>query len=520
MVREAQRGMRKKGVRAGKDRVKHATMTKAIFAMDYFFRTTHIAWSVTLLFGTVLCFGVPMTTRAQGELSEEALADLVKPSVVRIAEHVTGTAKVPAVKVDIRQRLVAVIPDRFTEVPIDEYLTGSGFIIHPDGYIATNAHVVSLETIKVGLASDSALSAIFENALLLSEQEMQEFLDEESGEKFSQQIIRYIIDNSTFDLEHEIAVLRPDATQAPIGQLIESGFRAEIVAMNERFIDDERDVALLKIAEKNLPALALGNVRDVAVGKKVFIFGFPATAEINEKSPGEATFTRGIVSAIKQSSDGELKIFQTDAKVSQGSSGGPLFDEYGQVIGLVTFQTDELSRSAGDNFAFALPIDIVEEQAIEARIFPEEGVFSQSFKKGFASFLDKHCASALASFAEAKQGHEAFLSQSNVASYEEKCLAWQQAGQARDTYWDELRDGMNTIGNPLLYIAGGTILSFGILGAMMFWLLRQLRREEREIGILERRLQADERVLRHHTQYTARRPDRPVMHPPVRKKQL
>ena len=82
---------------------------------------------VGALFVMMLSFPVA----AQGQLSEEALADLIKPGVVRIAEHVTGTAKIPAVKVDIRKRLVTVIPDRFTEVNIDEYLSGSGFVIHP-----------------------------------------------------------------------------------------------------------------------------------------------------------------------------------------------------------------------------------------------------------------------------------------------------------------------------------------------------------------------------------------------------
>ena len=442
-------------------------------------------------------FFVPHTL-ANTPLSEEALADLVKPGVVRIAEHVTGTARIPAVKVDIRQQLVAVIPDRFTEVPVDEYLSGSGFIVHPDGYIATNAHVVSLETIKTMLASESALSAVFENALLLSEEEMDAFLADESAQGFSRKIIRYVIDHAEFDLKNEISVLRPGAKENKIAELITTGFPAELVAVNSRFFDDERDVALLKIAERELPALSLGRADDLAVGKKVFIFGFPSTAEINAKDPSEATFTRGVVSAIKQTADGNLKVFQTDAKVSQGSSGGPLFNEEGEVLGMITFQTDELSRAAGDNFAFALPIDIVIKQALEARVLPEEGVYGQFFRSGLTAFLDKHCDTALSSFAETKKTHPAFLTDHIIVPYVEKCHAWQDDGTSRDTYWDEFTDGVSTLSNPLLYIIGGSLFSFGILAVMMFWLLRQLRREEQEINVLEERLEADEQELRRY----------------------
>ncbi len=457
------------------------------------------------LFGLLIaCVFFPVSVRAASPLSEEALASLIKPSVVRIAEHVTGTAKITGVKVDIKRKTIEVLPDHFTEVPVDEFLTGSGFIVHADGYIATNAHVVSLETLKTMLASESALSAIFENALSLNEEEMQQFLDDEDGKKFSREIIHFIIEHSVFDLEHEIAVLRPGAKEIRMGQLMAAGFPAKIVSVNDQFFDDERDVAIIQIAEHDLPALSLGRSEDLSVGKKVFIFGFPATAEINQKDPSEATFTRGVVSAIRETEDGNLKIFQTDAKVSQGSSGGPLFNEYGEVLGMITFQTDELSRAAGDNFAFALTVDMVKKQALEARILPEEGVYGQAFRSGLDAFSEKHCDTALTSFDQAKHTHDAFLVSRYLSPYILKCQEWQSGGESRDTYWEEFRDGVSTLGNPLIYTIGASLFSFGILGTMVFWLLRQLRREEREIVFLERRLRAGEQELRRHEERVSR----------------
>lgn len=440
-------------------------------------------------------------TRAQETLPQEALANLVKPSVVRIAEHVSGTAKIPAIKVDIRSGLVAVIPNAYTEVPVDEYLVGSGFIIHEDGYIATNAHVVSVETVKQMLASESALSALYENALFLSDAEMQDFLKSESEDSFSKKVLQYVIEHSTFDLISTVVVLRPGSEQKSISALMTDGFPATVVSVNENFLEDEKDAAIIRIEETRLPALALGSGESIAVGKRAFIIGFPATAELNQQSAVESTFTQGVVSAIKQSINRDFRVFQTDAKVSEGSSGGPLFDDSGSVVGIVTFQTDELSRVQGDNFAFALPIEMVKEAAEKAGVMPAEGLYGRYFKQGVSDVSLRHCDRAVTALTRALQeSHPLFVTGEYTSSYFGRCEALRQTGMSLDTPLDEWTEKARSLGTPLLYFVGGSIFIFIVFGGLLFWILRQVNREEHEIEILETRLSADEaRIKGYHS---------------------
>ncbi len=437
--------------------------------------------------------GMAPVARSETALPQEALVDMMKPSVVRIAEHVYGTAKIPDIKVDIRQRLVAIVPDTYTDVPVDEYLVGSGFIIHPDGYIATNTHVVSQETVKQMLASESALSALYENALFLSDAEMQEFLKSETDDSFSKKVLRYVIEHSVFVLTSEVVVLRPDSGKRDMPGLMAEGFPATVISVNDNFLDDEKDTALLKIEEGRLPALSLGNGEELVVGKKAFIMGFPATAEISQGSVLEATFTQGVVSAIKRSAHGDFNVFQTDAKVSEGSSGGPLFDERGDVAGVVAFQTDELSRGQGDNFAFALPIAMIRTMAEEAGVALTEGAYGKFFKQGFRDFSEKRCDKAASSFRRALgESNPVFVSDKYFATYFKKCDELQKAGLSLDTRLDELKWRTLALGSPFFYLIGIGLIIVGIFGGVIFWILSQVRREEREIETLETRLYADE----------------------------
>lgn len=116
--------------------------------------------------------------------------------------------------------------------------------------------------------------------------------------------------------------------------------------------DSTTDIALLKISlnqEVTLPANA--SLDSVRVGQAVYAIGAPFGF------PGSVT--AGIVSAIRDQ-PGEFQkaaVIQTDAAVNPGSSGGPLFNYQGEVIGITT---EIMSTNGGfQGVSFAVPMDSV-----------------------------------------------------------------------------------------------------------------------------------------------------------------
>ena len=105
-------------------------------------------------------------------------------------------------------------------------------------------------------------------------------------------------------------------------------------------IDKRRDLALLKIntPPKNLSYMKLGNSSNLDVGQDVHAIGHPK---------GEIwTYTKGFVSQIRsnykwtsqEGSTHRATVVQTQTPISPGSSGGPLFDDKGDLIGINSFQ--------------------------------------------------------------------------------------------------------------------------------------------------------------------------------------
>ena len=179
----------------------------------------------------------------------------------------------------------------------DEWSQGSGFIVHENGYILTNAHVVE------------------------------------------------------------------GATQITVGwpaRFNRSDLTAEFIAS-----DIDLDMALLKVPGVHLPSIELETGDTASVGDAVITLGFPAGEELGLEG---LTVTRGILSSIHRVDD-RPALLQTDAAVTLGCSGGPLFDlDTGTVIGIVQGKGMYLL----EGFNFAAP---VEDFFTFAGTDPDEGVY-------------------------------------------------------------------------------------------------------------------------------------------------
>ncbi|MCZ6485279.1 MAG: trypsin-like peptidase domain-containing protein [Acidobacteria bacterium] len=172
---------------------------------------------------------------------------------------------------------------------------GSGVILDREGYIVTNAHVVE-----------------------------------------GAQRVQVLLTVSLPSVPERASILKPR------GKMVE----AQIVG-----IDRETDLAVLKIPERDLPFVELGDSDEVKQGQLVLAFGSPLGLE--------NSVTLGVVSSVARQLRPEDPVvyIQTDAPINPGNSGGPLINANGKAVGINTFI---LSQSGGnEGLGFAVPSNIV-----------------------------------------------------------------------------------------------------------------------------------------------------------------
>jgi hypothetical protein len=129
--------------------------------------------------------------------------------------------------------------------------------------------------------------------------------------------------------------------------------------------NSQHDIALLKVPVEGLQALRLGDDTAAQVGQRVYTMGHPLGQT--------ATFSDGLVSALRTVED--VSVIQITAPISVGSSGGPVMNPAGEVIGIAT-----MMLRGGQNLNFAVPVQYIHPlltsgqapQAFSASLLPRE----------------------------------------------------------------------------------------------------------------------------------------------------
>ena len=115
------------------------------------------------------------------------------------------------------------------------------------------------------------------------------------------------------------------------------------------YADMENDVVILKVKAESLPTVRLGDVERMDTGEKVFVIGSPEGLE--------NTIADGILSEIREI-DAKRRVLQITAPISKGSSGSPVFNKNGEVIGIATFLIEESAQKLN----FALPVSLIKDK--------------------------------------------------------------------------------------------------------------------------------------------------------------
>jgi len=304
-----------------------------------------------------------------------------------------------------------------TVSPEPHYETGSGFIIHPDGFVATNGHVVASfyemdeEEITAELVHDAVAKACGPSLDMLPAGARKERLRTITAETMKGGQIRLKkalqVHLSTGQIyPAKVLAYSPAINPAAVRSTSGSSAGADPGMMVER---SGKDLAIIKIEAKNLPTVRLApSSSALLLGEEIFVIGYPGVVLnhefLSQKSALEATVTVGRVSGFKIDIN-DRRVIQTDASISWGNSGGPAFTLRGEVIGVATFiSTTAEGDQAIQGFNFLVPVETVHEFAQKIGLAPTtDSPFTQKWGEAVSRFFEGDYSRAIRAVDEAER---------------------------------------------------------------------------------------------------------------------
>lgn len=300
-------------------------------------------------------------------------------------------------------------------LPVETGSSGTGFIINPDGYLITNAHVVKMtdEELKQSMAL-IGLSDLVETDIADLESELGFTLTDDQYNKMSDALATAYASYLTLSNETSESQVYMGVAVAGLGT-VQKGSPAELIKVGEQV--PGKDVAVLKINASNLPTVKLGDDTAVKDGEQAIALGYPGVATFNpliKKSEEniKPSLTVGSISGRK-TMQGGWEVLQTDTSITHGNSGGPLFNNRGEVIGITTFGSVQQNTATGgydevQGFNFAIPTTVIKQFLNESNVTASEGPLTKTYHEAVDLAQENHYSAAKDKFKQVSESSPAF----------------------------------------------------------------------------------------------------------------
>lgn len=304
---------------------------------------------------------LPFLQNSQPEFKQQ-LTMFAKPSVVRVivdcsgqyTDHTTGRR----------------YPYDYGAEPNESgsVKVGTGFFISTDGFIVTNAHMVN-----DAAGSEKRCRDILKNNIKTDMRE----------QGLTDQLIEDLLSSNKLELSqfsYYQHVVLPNAI-ASSNPMIPFEIKEQGRSSNE----DSKDIAVVKIAVTNAPVLKLATTNSVPPESqdKIIVIGYPGAADnlqsLSDESLVEATITEGIVSNPYKMFEDRSPVIQLDVRVEPGSSGSPVLNERGEVIGVVALRG---VNSEGGSIPFAVPTSTIWEFVRASGAVNEQATTDRLYQEG------------------------------------------------------------------------------------------------------------------------------------------
>ena len=311
----------------------------------------------------------------------QKMAYSVKPAVVRVNAFATADFRysgdaIAAVARHLKDQGREIdarnVPEKEASVETGAGGSGSGFIVHPSGYILTNGHVVAPTRESGALENDlrhnGAISALVKHfpieqlRTIYRDDELDRYIQvvANAGRLVNMQIVNEVELSNGEKLPFEVQRFSPS------------------------FSERGSDLALLRIKREALPVLRLADSEGVGVGESIWSVGYPAVASSTDEIIGgwlsrdsdlEATFNPGTITAIKKNT-ANAPVFQSNVAIYRGNSGGPAVNRNGDVIGVSTW-----GHTSAEQIKFLVPINAAKVLLADATV-PQnvEGDFNRLYR--------------------------------------------------------------------------------------------------------------------------------------------